>query len=120
MSVLNELRAISNNLATAARFGSKTAMDLSIIANEQVSKINADDPMDSAEVLQGISALTKIANESASIGINLINSNKKEIAESNMIDEKNRLESNKFIDVSCISTSALKELQAAKNATHRR
>jgi hypothetical protein len=81
ISILDELRAISSNLAGAAKNGSITAFRLSGIAARQVDKINEEDPMESQETLQAVSALTKMSNEAASLGISLIGINKEKMAD---------------------------------------
>jgi len=75
-SLVADLRAISNHLTQAACNGAKTASHLSAIAHQQLAKINPDNPMESQEELQAVSALTKIANDSASLGMGLLNANK--------------------------------------------
>ena len=76
ISLADELRAISTNLAGAAKNGSHLAFRLSSIAVEQIGKVDSTNPMDSQEQLQAISALTKMANESASLGMALMVANK--------------------------------------------
>lgn len=88
-SLADELKEISAHLAGAARFGAATAHRLSGIANAQVSKIDDTDPLgtESIESLKGISALTKLANESSTIAINLLSANK-EMVKAAMEDEE--------------------------------
>lgn len=64
--------AISTNLASAGKHGSIIARSMMEIAAKQTAKVNHDDPMESAEILQGVSALGKIANDSASIGMQMV------------------------------------------------
>ena len=78
LTLVNEMRSISDHLSSAAQYGASTAHRLSAIANAQVVKVDGADPMNSQEVLQGISALTKITNDSAKLGIDLINASKKD------------------------------------------
>lgn len=78
ISLAEKLRNISANLASAAEYGAATAHRLQAIAHAQVQKIDDADPMNSQEQLQAISALTKIANDSAKLGTDLINANKGE------------------------------------------
>jgi hypothetical protein len=68
----DEMMAISMNLAGAGVSGSIVAKTVMEIAAKQVQKVNHDDPMESAEILQGVSALGRIANESSSIGLKMI------------------------------------------------
>lgn len=80
-----KLRSISIHLAGAAEFGAATAHRLSGIANGQVQKIDDAEPLGAAslESLKGVSALTRLANDSSQIGINLLAANKEFIKESN-------------------------------------
>jgi hypothetical protein len=78
-TLADDLKAISTQLAGAAKYGAMTAHRLAGIANQQVDKIDEASPMESQEVLQGISALTKMANDSSAIGLNLLNANKKNL-----------------------------------------
>lgn len=73
-----DMRAISSNLATAGKMGSIVARKTMEVAAKQSEKVNEDDPMESAEVLQGIAALTKIANDSGQLGLNLIRVSKEQ------------------------------------------
>lgn len=75
-NLASQLRSISEHLAGAALFGSMTAHRLSGIANGQVEKIDDAEPEKSAEALQRIAVLTKIANSSSEIGLNLLKANK--------------------------------------------
>jgi hypothetical protein len=68
----DEIMAISTNLASAGKSGSIVARSVMEIAAKQVQKVNQDDPMESAEILQGVSALGRIANESSSIGMQMV------------------------------------------------
>lgn len=86
ITLVDELKAISSHLASAGKYGAMTAHRLSGIAHSQIDKIDDSNPMDSQEVLQGISALTKMSNEASTIGINLLNANKemlRDVPESN-------------------------------------
>jgi hypothetical protein len=87
-SLANELKDISLHLAGAAKFGAATAHRLSGIANAQVAKIDDADPLNnqSIESLKGISALTRLANESSTIGLNLLSANK-EMVKAGMKDD---------------------------------
>jgi len=78
LSLVDDMRSISTHLSGAARYGASTAHRLMGIANAQVEKVDDANPMDSQEVLQAISALTKISNESAKTGIDLINASKRD------------------------------------------
>lgn len=81
LTLVDELRAVSNHLASAAKFGSATAHRLAGIAHAKVQEIDDAAPLDdkSMEALKGIAVLTKIANEASTIGVNLLNANKDQI-----------------------------------------
>lgn len=87
-SLADDLKAISEHLAGAARFGSATAHRLSGIAHAKAAEIDDAKPLDdqSLAALKGISVLTKIANEAGEIGINLLRANKEAIDEANRGD----------------------------------
>lgn len=72
MRLADKLMAISAKLGEAAEMGADTAARMSALANKQISKINPDDPMESAEHLQAIAGLTKIANDASAIPLKVI------------------------------------------------
>lgn len=78
LQLADELRATSMHLAGAAKFGSATAHRLSGIAHAAVLKLDDSKPLDDVgvETLKSVVVLTKAANESASIGLNLLAANK--------------------------------------------
>lgn len=71
-----KLRSISDSIASAAESGAKTAHRLSALANSEVSKIDDAAPLESVESLKGVAVLTKLANDSAAIALNLLAANK--------------------------------------------
>lgn len=71
-----KLRAISDNLASAAHYGAATAHRLNALANSEVAKIDDADPLQSGESLKGVMVLSKLANESAAVALNLLSANK--------------------------------------------
>lgn len=75
------LRAISENLAGAAHYGAATAHRLAGIANAKVNEIDDAAPLDgeSIDALKGVATLTKMANDSATIGLNLLAANKEQV-----------------------------------------
>lgn len=109
MTLADRLRNISADLAGAAAYGAATAHHLSRIANGQAIKVNESEPMESQEVLQGIGALNRLANDSASIGMQLLSGNK---------DAAKRAGENDppppSLDPSKLSSQALQELLAAR------
>lgn len=82
-TLIDDLKAISTHLAGAGKFGAATAHRLAGIANAQVDKIDDANPMESQEVLQGISALTKMSNEASQIPMGLLAANKEMINRQN-------------------------------------
>jgi hypothetical protein len=79
------LNNISGHLAGAAEFGAATAHRLSGIAHGKVIEMDDSSPLneESMESLKGIAVLTKMANESSQIGINLLAANKEFIKDQN-------------------------------------
>ncbi len=86
-SLADELRAISMHLAGAGKYGAATAHRLSGLAHAEVQKIDDAKPLQSIEALKGVSALTRLANDSAEIGINLLKANKEAIDTLNKEDD---------------------------------
>ncbi|AKJ28824.1 helix-turn-helix domain-containing protein [Caldimonas brevitalea] len=78
-----QLRSISMHLASAANYGAATAHRLSGIAHAKVQEIDDVSPLDddSRKALQDVAVLTKMANESSTIGINLLSANKETVKE---------------------------------------
>jgi ABC-type transporter Mla subunit MlaD len=84
-TLADRLMSISEHLAGAAEYGAATAHRLSGIAHNKVSEIDDATPLnaESLESLKGIAVLTKMANASAEIGVNLLSANKEAIKEMN-------------------------------------
>lgn len=80
-TLADRLMSISNHLAGAAEYGAATAHRLSGIAHNKVAEIDDASPLDeqSLESLKGIAVLTKMANASSEIGLNLLRANKEAI-----------------------------------------
>lgn len=76
VSLAEKLRAISHSLASAAELGAKTAHRLHSLANSEVNKVDDADPLASIESLKGVGILTKLANDSSQIAVNLLSANK--------------------------------------------
>lgn len=81
LNLADELRAISTHLASAAKYGAATAHRLFGIAHEKAMMVNDATPMEgeSLDSLKGIAVLTRMGNESANLGMNLINANKETV-----------------------------------------
>jgi ABC-type transporter Mla subunit MlaD len=105
------LRAISDNLASAAHYGAQTAHRLNALANSEVQKVDDAQPLASVENLKGVAALTKLANESASIALTLLAANKETVTKLN--EEKPE---RKKLDASKVSSKALEELLIARDS----
>lgn len=91
VSLAEKLRAISTSLANAAELGAKTAHRLHALANAEVGKVDDADPLNvkSIEALKGVGVLTKLANDSSQIAVNLLNANRETVKEANkpQVDE---------------------------------
>ena len=85
VDLARKLSSISEHLAGAAEFGAMTAHKLSGIANFKAAEIDDANPLDgqSIESLKDISALTRMANEASTIGINLLRANKETVDDLN-------------------------------------
>lgn len=79
VNLAEKLRNISDNLASAAQYGAQTAHRLSALANSEVAKVDDAEPLATVESLKGVAALTKLANESATIALNLLSANKDQV-----------------------------------------
>lgn len=77
-NLAGKLKSISDSLASAADLGAKTAHRLQALANTEVNKVDDADPLakSSVDALKGVSALTRLANDSASIALNLLAANR--------------------------------------------
>ena len=71
-----KLRSISTSLASAAELGAKTSHRLHALANGEVAKVDDADPMKKIDNLRNVGVLTKLANESAHVALNLLAANK--------------------------------------------
>lgn len=67
----DRLKVISGHIAGAAEYGAATAHRLAQIANVQTEKIDEVNPEENVETIKTIAALTRMANEAASLAINL-------------------------------------------------
>ncbi len=111
VSLAEKLRSISDNLAAAAMHGAATAHRLNALANAEVAKVDDADPLESLDALRGVGVLSKLANESASVALNLLAANKptmERIAAPQQAVPQ--------IDAAKLSPQALAELIAARDA----
>lgn len=78
LNLVDELKAISTHLASAGKYGAATSHRLMGIAHNKVIEIDDAAPLteQGIETLKGIAILTKMANSSSEIGLNLLRANK--------------------------------------------
>ncbi len=114
LSLADKLRSISDNLAAAAMHGAATAHRLNALANAEVAKVDDEDPLKSLEALRGVGVLSKLANESASVALNLLAANKPTVERINAPAPPTT-----SIDPKKLSPQALQELLAARDAAVR-
>lgn len=109
VSLAEKLRSISNSLASAAELGAKTAHRLHSLANTEVNKVDDSDPLnpESMDALKGVSTLTKLANDSSQLAVNLLNANK---ANAPLVDDAPPA----TLDVTKLSSAARRELLEAR------
>jgi len=112
VSLSARLMAISDNLASAAHYGAQTAHRLNALANSEVQKVDDAQPLASVESLKGVAALTKLANDSASIALNLLSANKETVQKINEQQPEGP-----SIDPKKLSDGALEELLNARTVT---
>ena len=113
-----DLRGIASNLTAAAHLGSQTAHKLARIAAGQVDRVveaakEGKDPMESAEILQGVSALGKLANEAGRMGLELLTANRERLA----ADEANTPVPEDEEDLSGLSVAELRTFRTLANKT---
>jgi len=71
-----KLTNVSEHIASAAEFSAASAHRLSLLANQQLEKVDEVDPLKSVTQLQAVALLQKMANASSEIGLNLLRANK--------------------------------------------
>jgi len=76
IDLIDELRQLSMSTIKVASLGMKTAHRMASIANEESQKIEDADPLKSAVSLKTIEWLGDIVRTHASVGLNLLASNK--------------------------------------------
>lgn len=79
INLAEKLRNISASLAGAAELGAATAHRLQSLANSEVGKVDDATPMESLDNLRNVGVLTKLANDSAAIALNLLSANKETV-----------------------------------------
>lgn len=71
-----KLSNISEHMGSAAEVSAASAHRLSILANQQLEKVDDVNPVKSVETLQAVALLQKMANGASEIGLNLLRANK--------------------------------------------
>jgi transposase-like protein len=114
ITLAEKLRSISDNLAAAAMHGAATAHRLNALANAEVAKIDDAEPLQSMEALRGVGVLSKLANESASVALNLLAANKPTVERLNAPQPPAPT-----LDAGKLSDGALAEILALQDAARR-
>jgi hypothetical protein len=78
VTLADKLRGMSDNLASAAELGAKTAHRLHSLANTQINKVDDTNPTDgdSVDAIKAVAVMVKVANDSSQLAVNLIGANK--------------------------------------------
>lgn len=87
------LRALSEHVEGSALFGAATAHRLQGIANSQIDLIDDSDPFseNNVKIINGVSAYTKVANDSNQTAINLIKANQSAFETMDKKEDKKQL-----------------------------
>lgn len=79
-NLADELKDISGHLASSAKYGAMTSHRLNAIAHKQTDLIDETGSLEeNTEALKSVMAFTKVANEAASTGLNLLRANKETV-----------------------------------------
>lgn len=81
ISLADKLRNISTSLASAAELGAATSHRLQQLAHDEVAKVNGKDAAADGTALRGAAGLVQLANQAATIPLNLLASNKERVRE---------------------------------------
>jgi hypothetical protein len=90
MTLADKLRSISSSLASGAELGAKTAHRLHALANNEISRVDDADPLASIESLKSVGVLTKLANESAQMGMGLLAANREQMRDAERAQAEQR------------------------------
>lgn len=77
VNLTEKLRSVSEHLLCAAEHGAMTSHRLSLLARNEVQKIDDVDPLKSIKAVRGAALMTELANKAAYIGLTLLNANAK-------------------------------------------
>jgi transposase-like protein len=75
LNLVKKLNNVAHHLASAAEYGAMTSHRLAQMANTQAEKIDTENPIESAEVLLSVKALTELSNAAAKTGVDLLRAN---------------------------------------------
>jgi predicted ArsR family transcriptional regulator len=75
LKLVKKLNNVAHHLASAAEYGAMTSHRLAQMANTQAETINPENPMESANVLLSVKALTELSNAAAKTGVDLLRAN---------------------------------------------
>lgn len=107
LSLAERLRSISDDLAGAAMHGAATARRLHELASKEVAKVTEPTESKSMDALRGVGVLSKLANESAAVALNLLAANRDRMPGERPPASK--------VDPKKISDGALRELLDARS-----
>jgi len=81
LNFVDDLKAISTNLASAGKFGAINANQLSRLANQQLNTVNEENLLtgEGMVALKTVSALQDMANEASKVPLGLLNANKEQV-----------------------------------------
>jgi hypothetical protein len=81
VSLAEELRAVSANLARAARYGSATAQRLAQAAHDEIQRAEVSDAGLDEVTLRTVAMITRTANEAGQLGVQLLKGNEEMMRE---------------------------------------
>jgi len=79
LTLIDDLKAISTNLASAGKLSSINANRLAELANQQINSVHSDYLEDGVEALKMASVLTTMANDASKIPMGLLLANKDQV-----------------------------------------
>lgn len=87
INLAERLKSISNNLASAADFGARTAHKLNAMAHTKAEALDGYDPLANPEDVKSIAILTDMANNAGRMGVELLKANKDAVDTINQRDD---------------------------------
>jgi hypothetical protein len=109
MSLAEKLVSIRGHMASAAEYSAATTHRLHAMATSLLAKVDDADPLASVETMKGVAVLTRLANDSSHIALNLMAANKPAVEMATQEQPPRAT-----LDVSKLSDLALQELLAAR------